>query len=317
MSVQNVGIASMFGWVANSFSLFRKNAGSLMSASAITLVLGILICIPMWLVMMGSMKNAGMAANGMPMPPDMSLFYVVYSITMLVGLLLFPPLLIGWFRLCQSMDQGNSAGALEVLAPYRDIPLWLRSIRFALLALLIYVAIFGLFALAFSGSINEMMQQSQAQQLAMMSGTTPPPPVFPVGFFIGYFLFIGIAMFLQFVYMVGFTEVSLRPTPASQALKLAAAGVFKNALQLIVFLFCMFAAAGIVMMVVVLILAMVVGLLSMISPIIGGLVALAIYIPVLLAMYPLMFAGHYFVWKSMLGTTTPEIPAGNESTLSL
>jgi uncharacterized protein YneF (UPF0154 family) len=58
-----------------------------------------------------------------------------------------------------------------------------------------------------------------------------------------------------------------------------------------------------------LILGVIIAALSFIHPAIGMAVALAIYIPVVLCLYPLMFAGHYFVWKSILGdgASPPEV----------
>ena len=321
MSAQSVSIAAMFGWVVDSFKLFGKNFRGLMSAGFITLALGLLMCIPMWLMMafnmMDAMKNGGMANAGMPMADNMALFYAVYAITVVISLFLFPPILVGWFRLCQNIDQNNAASGFDILKPYKDKQVWLRSIGFALLAMVIYAAVFGLFALAFSGVISEFMQQVQAQQLAAMTGAAPTPPSFPLGFFFAYFGFLGVALFLQFIYMTGFAEVSLRATSVVDSMKLAASGVLKNALKLIVFLFCLFIASMIFFMIVGLVLVMIVAALSFIHQALGMIVGGVFYIAFLLCMYPLMFAGHYFVWKSILGGNSPALPNTYDSNLSV
>jgi hypothetical protein len=319
MSAQSVSIAAMFGWVVDSFKLVGKNFRGLMSAGFITFVLSILMCIPMWSVMafnmMGAMKNGGMTNTGVPMAGDMTMFYAVYAITVVISLCLFPPILVGWSRLCQNIDQNNAASGFDILKPYKDKKVWLRSIGFALLALLIYAAVFGVFALAFGGVISDFMQQMQAQQLAAMTGAAPAPPSFPLGFFLAYFGFLGVALFLQFIYMTGFAEISLRPTSVVDSMKMAASGVFKNTLQLILFVFCLFVAAMIFFMIFGLVLVMIVAALSFIHQALGMIVGGIFYIVFLLCIYPLMFAGQYFVWKSILGGNSPALPNAYDSTL--
>jgi hypothetical protein len=179
---------------------------------------------------------------------------------------------------------------------------------------LIYAAVFGLFFLAFKDVFFAFMQQIEAQQAAVLAGQQPAPPSFPFAFFLGYFCFLFVAMFLQFVYMVGFAEISMRPTPAVKAMQLAMTAILKNALQLVLLLICIGIAASIVLFLLMIIIVLVVVVLSFIHPAVGAIAAFALYIPILLCMYPLIFAGHYFMWKSMLGGG--DIPAVIENTSS-
>lgn len=320
MAVQNVSLGSMFGWVAESFKLLRKNFRAFLSAGLLTMVLGLLLCVPMWIVMassmMASMHETGAAQGpGMPMWGDMTLFFTAYAATLVFGLLSFPPMLSGWFKLCQNSDKDIAVSGFEILKPYKDINLWLRGIGFALLGLFLYLAILGLFALAFSGAISDFIHQIEAQQMAALTGTPPPPPTLPIGFFIGYFCFIFLAMFLQFVYMVGFTEISLRPTPVLEAMKLAMTTVFRNALKLLLALICIGMIFYIAMFIVMLIIVLIATLLSFIHPIVGAVVAIAFFTPMLLIMYPLIFSGHYFMWKYLLADDTPTAPGPLDSSL--
>ncbi|MGH8049347.1 MAG: hypothetical protein ACREPB_01655, partial [Arenimonas sp.] len=307
MSAQNVSLSAMFGWVTDSFKLFKKNYRALMSASLVTLVLVVLMCLPMWLVMMSSMSdmmknsvNGAMPANAMPFAGDMTTFYTMYAITIAVSLVAFPPILIGWFKLCQNIDQNKAASGFDILKPFANTQLWLRGIGFALLGLVVYAAVLGLFVLAFWGAISDLMQQVNAQQAAMLAGNTPVPSGFPVSLFFGYFAFIGIATFLQFVYMVGFTEISLRPTSPMEAMKQAAIGIFKNALKLVLLFICVGTVFYIAMLIVGLILGLIIVALSFIHPIIGAIAAFALFLPFLLCIYPLLFSGHYFMWNGIL-----------------
>jgi hypothetical protein len=309
MSVQSVEMTAMFGWVMDSFRLLRKKPAALMSASVVTLIFGIALCIPMWTVMMGGMMesmktgNMPMGGMGMGMGTNTTLFYGVYAITVILGLLLMPPLVAGWIRLCRNIDHNQTASAFDIFQPYKNGALWFRGIAFAFLGFLIYAAIFGLLALIFGDAITEYMQQMQQQQLAALSGAPPPPfePALILGIFLGYFVFLVLALALQFIYMTGFVEVALRDTSAIGAMKLALQGVLKNALKLIVFVLCLFVAAMMVFMIFGFVLVIGVTLLSFIHPVIGMIVGAVFYTAFLLCIYPLMFAGHYFVWKSILG----------------
>ena len=192
---------------------------------------------------------------------------------------------------------------------------------YGLLAMMIYLAIIGLFVLAFSGVIADIIQLSQAQQAAIVAGTNPPTPNFSpaafIGLFFGYIVFILIMLFLQFVYMVGFTEIALRETTSTmEAMKLAFTGVLKNAHKLLVFLFAVYMIVYICMMMVFLLLAVVVGLLTLVYQPLGLIVGGVFYLGILLCMYPPIFAGHYFMWKSMLnGDNVPAIPEVGHSSL--
>lgn len=317
MSVQSVSLNTMFGWIVDSFKALKNNFASLTGASAITLVLGFLMFLPMWAVMFANIKqrmaDGGMPVGGLPMSGDLTLFYSMYGVTIVVGLLVFPPMLVGWFRLCQDIDQGRPIRALDILNGYKDRELWMRSVSFALLAFVMYIAVFALFGLVFWGVISDFMQQAAAQQAAAISGAQYAPS-FPLGFFLAYFCFLGVALVLNFIYMLGFGEIALRTTPVFEALQLALLGVLKNLLKLIVFLFLTFSIAGIALVIFAIVLGLLVAVLSLIHPAIGIIIAVLIYIPFLLCLYPLMFAGSYFLWKSVLGGNLPE-PAN--STLSV
>lgn len=311
MPGNSVNLASMFGWVASTFDLVRKGMGPLLGASALTLGLGLLLCVPLWLVMaFGMMRGASAGASpAMPFGGDMTMFWAAYGFTILVGLVLFPPILAGWFRLCRALDGGEPASAFDIFATYRDASVWRRGIGFGILAFVLYAAALLLAVLPFMDSIREFMAQMQAQQLAAMAGITPPPPKIPPGLVLAYFAFIGAAMFLQFVYMVGYAEIALRPTAVFAAMSRAATVVLRHAHKLLVFLLAISFAAMVFLVVFALLLAVVVAVLTFIHPALGVLAVLVLYLPFLLCIYPLMFAGNYFAWKGFCGDDPPSMPA--------
>ena len=321
MSVQNVSLSAMFGWVVDSFHLVRKNIVSMMGASGLTLLLVVLLLLPMWLIMFATMKQtmggAGMPGGVMPMAGHWTLFIALYGLTIVLGLALFPPVLSGWFRLCQGMDQGNAVAARDILKPFQDRPLWFRGVRFAILALITYVGIYALVFLAFRDVISDFMQLVAAQQAAAMAGVTMAPPGLPPGFFLAYFCFIVLGIFLQFVYLLGFAEVSLQETGAVDAMKLAGMGVLRNLLKLVLFLIAAFFVLTVAFFFIAFAVALILWILSLIHQMLAMLVAGVCYLLFLLCIYPLMFAGSYFMWKSVLGGGNATLPKADDAMLTI
>jgi hypothetical protein len=106
---------------------------------------------------------------------------------------------------------------------------------------------------------------------------------------------------LQLSYMLGFAELALRPTSAAGALKIAAIGVARNLLKLIVFLVGLCFISFIAFILIAIVLGAIIGLLSLVHWSLAILATLLLYIPFLLCIYPLLFAGQYLAWKDLLG----------------
>jgi hypothetical protein len=186
----------------------------------------------------------------------------------------------------------------------------MRLVGFALLAVLAYGLIFGLLFLAFHGLFDELLATQAAQAAAMATGAQPPPPspAMIVKFLALEAVLIPVMIVLQFIYMVGFAEVSMRATPPIAALSLAAGGVFRNILKLVLFLFCFGMVLSVGMMIVFLVFGLVAMLLAFVSPVLAIVVIAIAYVVFLAFVYPMMFAMHYYMWKAMLGDEAPASP---------
>lgn len=316
MAGNSVSLGSMFGWIGSTFRLFGRNAAPFMMASAVMLVLLILMFVPMYATMLPSIMQAAAAGAAGAAPMDTSLFFTMYGVTILIALVVFPPLLVGWFRLAQDMDHGRAVRGLDVLKPYREGATWIRSVAFGLVAMLLYFVVLGLLVFAFWGVISEFAQQMAAQQAATLAGVAPPPPDISGSIILAYLVFVLAAFLLQFVYLIGFAEISLRDTTILEALKQAAGGVGRNAIKLVVFLigFCLIAVVA--MVIVGLVVALLMFLVSLVSAKLAMAALIVLYVPILLLIYPLMFASHYFMWKSILGGNESAIPETDGSLLT-
>lgn len=300
----------MFGWIPATFSLVKRNFGAMSVASLLNLCVVLVMLLPMFYVMYRAIGSGAMADPTNPFGADMGMILGMYGVLVVVGLLLMPPLMAGWFRLCENADRGAAIAGTDIFRPYSDVPLWLRLIGFVLLIFVLYMLVFAVLGVAFSGAIAGMMKMQAAQNAAIFSGQPAPPPSMAAlsGILLLYVVAMPLMFLLQFVYLVGLAEVSLRATPVLAAFKDALATVLRNALKLLVFMFVI----GIVGLVVGFLLALIVGVivaaLAMISPALMVVAMLLLYIPMLLVMYPLMFSFNYAAWKSMLGSEPPSPP---------
>jgi hypothetical protein len=302
MIVRSVGLGPMFGWIPSTFRLVSRNFGAMAVATLITLLFAGLMVLPMMLAVFKSLT--GLGAPGVPVtPPDMTLFWVMYGVTILVGIVVGPPLLAGWFRLCDAADRGVAPSGTTILSPYRDGGTWLRLIVVVLLAALLYLVLFGLAFLVFRGAFTEIA----AMQAAQLAGRQPPPPSpAMLGSIFGmYVVMMPLLFLLQLVYMVALAEAALRPTGAVQAFLGALQAVGRNAFKLLLFMLCLFMGFGAVFGIVAVVFAILAGVLALVSPVLMGAAIALLYIVLLLVIYPLMFAGNYYAWKDLLAEGVP------------
>jgi hypothetical protein len=304
MRARSVPFGSMFGWIPSTFRLVSGNFGAMSVATLLTLAFGLLLAAPMFVFYFKS--PSGLGSPGVPPPQDMGGFWIAYAVTVCAGIVLGPPLLAGWFRLCAAADRGAPVSGTQVLGPYTDGGTWPRLLLFVLLATLMYAAVFAVLFLLFRNAFTGIATM-QAQQLA---GQAPQPdPALLMQILLMYVIALPTMFVLQFIYMVGLAEVSLRPTSAPAAFGEAAGGVLRNLVKLLVFMFCIFMLAGVLIGVLALVVGLLAAVLAFVSKALLFVVIGLFYLALLLVMYPLMFAGNYYVWKDMLGGDEAAVPA--------
>ena len=310
MRARSVPFGSMFAWIPATFRLVAGNFGALAVATVLTLLVGLLMAAPFLFYMFQSLPALG--SPGVPMPQDMTGFWVAYGVFIIASLVVMPPLLAGWFRLCAAADRGEAISGTQVLAAYRDGGAWARLLVFVLLGTLMYALVVGVMFLLFRGAFTGLIELQAANEAALATGAAPPPPDMALlaQVMIMYVVLLPTMFVLQFVYMVGLAEVALRTTSAVAAFAEAFGGVLRNLLKLLLLMFIVGAIAGVLMTILVLVFALLAAALSFVSPVLSMVVIGLAYLVLLLVMYPLMFAGNYFVWKDMLGGDGPAPEAG-------
>ncbi len=303
MSAQNVSLTAMFGWIGAAGRMLKSDWRRFVAA-AFWMLLVVLVPIA---IFMGLFFAFGVFPPGQgktPFGPDMTWFWLSYSVLIVLSLVLQPPLLAGWFGLCGDVDVGRSGRGRDIFVPFRNRELWIRSLTVTLIALAIGVLLFCVTLLPFLSGLIAFQTEMAGYQAAAMAGAQVQPPMPPLGFFVGYFFFLIAACALQVVSLLALAEVAARPTSAWSALALAFRAVLSNFFKLVLFGICASMLLSAVMMIVILPLVLLGVALAFISPVLTAIVVGVGYLAMIALMYPLMFIGQYLMWKSLMTDPT-------------
>jgi hypothetical protein len=298
MSSRSVSLSAIFGWIPGAFRLVGRALPAFAGASALTILAGMAMMLPLWAFMGATFLDPSPGGlGGGQSAAQLRNFLGGYALVLLLYLTLFPPIMLGWARLCRRADEGSPVSALEVFSAYREPATWLRAIGLALAFLLGFVVLVAVFAAAFWTTGIQFAQEIAANKLA----GTPAIPGGTGALVLGYFLFLGVMVLLQWTQMVAANEVALRPTGVLRSLWLALSGLLRNTLKLLVFGFCLFVAVVLLALVLGLVIGLFGAALTLLGPKASMIGIFVVELPFLLVAYPLFFAAAYCMWKSLLG----------------
>src|SRR5688572_23810667 len=176
MQARSVSLGAMFAWIPATFTWFGRQPATLLGASLILLLVFLAVFAPMYAVMFATMPTAMASPPVNPMAGQSTLFWVLYAASIVVSMVVFPPVVAGWFQLARDVDAGADVKSAQILRPYRDPVLWGRAIVFGLLAFLVYMAVGALFFAAFYQPLTAFMAQAAMQQAAVAAGQPSPAP---------------------------------------------------------------------------------------------------------------------------------------------
>jgi hypothetical protein len=313
MVARGVSLGAMFGWVMDSFRFITRRPGTTFGAAGLTILFGLLVASPVYVSMFLMVRDGGslgtLATGAAGMGEIMAKMGVAYLLTLLLALVLHPPVTAGWLRLVRAIDAGQPASAFDIFQPFREPGTWLRTVLYALLCFVVVVAWFALLAVLFSGVIVAMVKTAGAGLAGQMPGL-------PSGFWTAWLVFMLSLFVLEFAVFVGFGEVSLRETGPVAALGGAFSAVLRNLHKLIVFALAMGFVCLVFALILGLVFAVVLGAAALASPGAGNLVMFLLEIPLLLVLYPVLYAGMLYAWRSLLGSDAPAPSAGTDAVMT-
>jgi hypothetical protein len=271
-----------YRWLGEAGALLRRNPGAIVGGSGLLLAIALLPSVLQLLLQRAAPGAGGSAAS------------VVFS---LLGLVLMPPALGGFFRLIQSVDRGTAAAPSQVTAMFRDGPVALRLIACnALFALLTLAVLAGLVALVGSDELLGYVRQLASIKPNATPADVPemPPGTLPL---VGLMLLV--ALFVTTAQQLAAAQIALAARPMLAASGDGVAATLRHAVALLLFFLPVLLVATLMTLVAALVASVIVLALGMLSQLLATLALVVVALLVLVPMYALLLAFFYCAWREL------------------
>jgi hypothetical protein len=286
MTTRSKGPGAGFGWLTRGIDVARRHPRPLLGGAGLLLV----ACLLPSLATLPFQFHA--------MQPGAQLNPVVFGglmlFSMLLGLLVVP-LYAGYLQVIDAAERGQRPRARDIFKPYAQgqAP---RLIGYALVLMVVFVALFALVLLAAGGGLVGWYMQAIAAQANHL-----PPPGLPAGFMSTFALLMVLWLFLMGFYAISLGQVSLGNRSVLGSIGDGVTGALKNVLPLLVFALSL-TLVWIVATIALVLLVLVVGLLAkLVGMWLVFVLAIPLYILMVLAMYAVMFGVMYHLWRDVCG----------------
>lgn len=300
MTTRTAGIGAGWRWLMGAINLGSRNAGAIFGAAALMLVTGLVPSI--------------LQAVGQAISPSPVLALVILVVVVGYWLFVMMPLGAGFYRLIHATETGQPARAMSIFEVFGDRSMVLRMAGLGL-GLMLLAFIIGLLMSLFLGQDFVASLAGWMQALETMDQQNPvlPPPPGNLGLFVALALLFGI--FFSGVYMLAFGQAALGGCKVSAALKDGFLGTFKNVLPLVLLSVLCLVLGGVALVVFLLVAGLLMVLGSLVSPVLGMVLMLPIYLGLLLLMYVIAYGVGYFMWRDVCGGQEAMPDPGHSLTL--
>jgi len=298
MTPNAVDIAAPFRWLARAFDVGRRNPKALFGA--IALVIAVVFALSV--LQMALQAGAQASTTGVA---------VVMALSTVISWVVMPPLLGGLFRVLDAVEHGRPVVSTDVFNAYGQGQGGKRLVLTSLVYSLAYLAVLALFLLTSLGQFFREYftivmttplgaEPDQAALVALMQATSPTAFLWmPV-------LAVVVVAWLH-ASMLALATASLREASVAECVVAGLLAMLRNFLPLLVFSTALMIGGFVLLLLLGLVIGLAIGLLSLLSPVLGMLVILPVIGILMLATYALMFGFYYHAWRGIFGDE-PEAP---------
>jgi hypothetical protein len=286
MTTRSKGPGAGFGWLTRGIDVARRHPRPLLGGAGLLLVACLLPSLATLPFQFHAMQPGAQ--------PNPVVFGGLMLFSMLLGLLVVP-LYAGYLQVIDAAERGQRPRARDIFKPYAQgqAP---RLIGYALVLMVVFVALFALVLLAAGGGLVGWYMQAIAAQANHL-----PPPGLPAGFMSTFALLMVLWLFLMGFYAISLGQVSLGNRSVLGSIGDGVTGALKNVLPLLVFALSL-TLVWIVATIALVLLVLVVGLLAkLVGMWLVFVLAIPLYILMVLAMYAVMFGVMYHLWRDVCG----------------
>ena len=292
MGTRAMGPLAGIGWLKNGIKLVRDNPKAVVGGATLALVVLIVLVAPVMLLQVLVQTQAGMTG----------IFATALSfLPMLVVLVLSATLMVGFLRLLDAAAHRRPVGATGVFSGFRDFGGSLRAIALMLLVMVLnyalLLALLLVFAPGFVTAYMELLQLGAASGSSGQAGAQVLENVWIV-----FALMAPLSLFFYAVQALGLGQVALRGRGVLAALADGFAGAARNAVPLLLFAVLAVIAglvAGLLIALVAMLLGFVAGLVGTWLQVTLLVLAVPAYIGLMVAVYALMLAVMYCLWRDI------------------
>ncbi len=286
MSIRTVSIGAPFGWLMKAVDVGRKNPRALFGGFALLLLVGL---VP------GVIQMAGQAM----FPASPGVVMTIYALSLLLSLVLGPPMVGSAFVLMHACERGQPAGATDIFDGFRDRSFAVRMWLTALLMLVIYLGVFVLLYFVMPG--KEFFGELMIRSAGLAPGQQPDltgMPAFPPSFLLWMLLAGLVVLVLSNAYMLAFARAALNARGALAATLDGFVSTFKNILPFLAIAIVLTVVGTVAIVILALVAGIGLGLLMAISPVLAVIVGVPIYVGLMLLVYAVAFGYYYHAWTA-------------------
>lgn len=289
MSIKSVSMGAPFNWFMKALDVGRRQPKALFGGFALLMLVGLVPSV----IQVGGQALLGSSPTALA---------VVYGLSLVLSLLLMPPLLGSAFRLVHACESGAPAGATDVFAGLRDRAFVVRMLLCMAVVVLAYLALFGALFALLPG--KEFFMALLPRMVGLQPGEQPDLtglPPFPPSFLLWLLAAMATVMVLQYAYMLGFARAALNGRGPLASFGDGLLATLKNVLPFLAFTLAAVVVGTVALLLVALVAGVLVAVLSAVSPALGIAVAIPLYLGAMLLIYVLSFAFHYHAWRELFG----------------
>jgi hypothetical protein len=287
MSINSVSMAAPFNWFMKALDVGRRQPKALFGGFVL-------------LILVGAVPSVLQVAGKELLGEGSSALLVVYGVSVVLSLLLMPPLMGSAFRLVHACENGTPSAATDIFAGLRDRDFVVRTLLAMLVAVAAYVLLIGVLVALLPG--KEFFAALAPRLLDLQPGETPDLtglPPFPSSFLLWLLAAMAVTMVMQYAYMLGFARVALNGRGPLAAFGDGLKATLRNVLPFVAFTFAAVVVGSVALLLLALVAGVLVAVLSAVSPALGIAAAIPLYLGAMLLFYVLSFGFHYHAWREM------------------
>jgi hypothetical protein len=285
------GPAAAFRWLSGAFDLLRRKPAALFGAGAVLVAFALLPS----LLQMATQRVSPTAGAWLQWPFT------------LLGLVLMPPVLGGFYRMLRTLDGGSEPPVGTLWSVFSETQTARRLVACNLLFVVVTLA--ALVALAFALGGQDVLEYMRALSTMKPDATPADMPPMPDGMLslVGMMLLVG--LFVTTAQQLAAAHIALAGVGVGEASRFGAMGALRNALAFAL-LYAVLMLLGVVATgIAVAVIGLVFVALAVLSKALAVLVVGALMVGLLTGLYALMLAFFYCAWRALSGAGVPNADA--------